>query len=150
MKATNQVAAKEYTAAEIAEALEVITRIGVRMLRSGASSSRAKDTMDRFAAILSVDQFETFVTPTKIISVINGKQGSFTRAMRVPLLGVNMSAMTKIRALTFGNHKMTPAALTAWLDALEAEKSNYSPAVVVAAVAIACGCFAIILGGGPL
>ncbi|HLY28659.1 MAG TPA: threonine/serine exporter family protein [Aggregatilineales bacterium] len=147
---SQSVAIKDYSAEHTAEALEAITRIGVRMLRSGASSSRTKDTMDRVAAILGIEHFETFVTPTKIISIIYGKQGSFTRAMRVPLLGVNMSAMSKIRTLILETKEMTPDALKTWLDALESEKLNYTTAVVAVAVAIACGCFAIILGGGLL
>ena len=45
---------------------------------------------------------------------------------------------------------MTPGALITWLNALETQPSIYPLWTVTAAVGIACGCFAIILGGGPL
>src|SRR5438309_1241016 len=45
----------------------------------------------------------------------------------------------------------TPLAeLSAMVDAIEHTPSSYTPQVVVAAVGLACGAFAVILGGGPL
>jgi uncharacterized membrane protein YjjP (DUF1212 family) len=141
---------KDYSAEELVEALNVITRIGVLMLQSGAASFRTKDTMERFAAALGLEQFDSFVTPTKIIGIVNSRQGSYTRAMRVPLLSVNMAHISALHVLARHPKDMAPAELTTWLDSLIAAKSNYSPTAQIAGVASACGCFAIILGGGPL
>jgi uncharacterized membrane protein YjjP (DUF1212 family) len=142
----------DYDPDALSEALNVITRIGVLMLQSGAASFRTKETMDRFAAILGIEQFDSFVTPTKIICIINSRQGNYTRAMRVPLLGVNMSRISSIH--TMSHHPTegidTPAQLATWLNTVEAQKPNYSRSVVTLAAAAACGAFAIILGGGPL
>jgi uncharacterized membrane protein YjjP (DUF1212 family) len=144
----NHLATQDYSPDELIEALNVVTRIGVLMLQSGAASFRTKDTMDRFAASLGIEQFDSFVTPTKIIGMINSRQHSYTRAMRVPLLGVNMARVSTLHVLSHHPENMTPAELSVWLDSLETAPPNYSQPVVVAAVAIACGCFAIILGGG--
>src|SRR5687767_9908734 len=97
---TDQSETKEPSPTELAEALNVITRIGVVMLQSGAASFRTKETMDRFAAALHINQFDALVTPTKIIGIIQGPRGSYTRAIRVPSLGVNMSPVSVIHKLS--------------------------------------------------
>jgi uncharacterized membrane protein YjjP (DUF1212 family) len=147
---TDQSRLQDYSPAELAEALQVLTRIGVVMLQSGAASFRTKETMDRFAAALHIDQFDAFVTPTKIIGIINNPLGSYTRAMRIPLLGVNMSRVSALNTLSHQAKDISPDELTAWLDSVEAAGSNYPWVVVVGGVASACGSFALILGGGPL
>jgi uncharacterized membrane protein YjjP (DUF1212 family) len=141
---------KSYSAEELAEALNVITRIGVLLLESGTASFRTKDTMDRFAVALGIEQFDAFVTPTKIIGIVNSRHGSFTRALRVPQLGVNMARVSTIHTLAHHPKDMSPAELGAWLDSVASAKPEYSPLAILAGVAAACGCFAIILGGGPV
>jgi uncharacterized membrane protein YjjP (DUF1212 family) len=142
----------DYEPQDLIEALNVITRIGVLMLQSGAASFRTKETMDRFAAILGLEQFDSFVTPTKIIGIVNSRQGNYSRAMRVPLLGVNMARIASIH--TMSHHPTeavdSPKKLSTWLEGVEAEKPNYSRWAVIAGVAGACGAFAVILGGTPL
>ena len=148
---TDQAKIDHYASDEFAEALNVISRTGVIMLQSGASSFRTKDTMDRFAALLGIEQFDAFVTPTKIIGIVNRPGENYTRAMRIPMLGVNMSRVSAIH--TFSHHppqQLMPSDLSKWLDSLEAEKPAYSPLAVIVAVGAACGSFAVILGGGPL
>jgi uncharacterized membrane protein YjjP (DUF1212 family) len=139
-----------YSPGELIEALNVVTRIGVLMLQSGAASSRTKETMDRFAEALGIEQFDSFVTPTKVIGVVNGGQSSYTRALRVPVLGVNMARISALHVLAHHPGDLSPASLTAWLDSVERSRPEYPPFAVVAGVAVACGCFALILGGGPV
>jgi uncharacterized membrane protein YjjP (DUF1212 family) len=141
---------REYSAEELAEALNVLTRVGVFMLESGAASFRTKDTMERFAAALGIAQFDTFVTPTKIIGIVTNSQGSFTRALRVPSLGVDMARISLIHHFAHHPQNVSPAQLGLWLDGVGAAKPDYAPAVILAGVAAACACFAIILGGGPV
>jgi uncharacterized membrane protein YjjP (DUF1212 family) len=147
---TDESKTRDYSAEEMLEALNVIARVGVLMLQSGAASSRTKDTMERFAAVLGLEQFDSFVTPTKIIAIINSRRGSFSRALRVPQLSVNMSRVCAMHALTHQPKVMSPAELATWLDSLEGAKPEYPQVAILAGVAVACGCFAIILGGGPL
>jgi uncharacterized membrane protein YjjP (DUF1212 family) len=146
----DQVQINDYSSAELDEALKVLTRIGVVMLQSGAASFRAKQTMDRFAAALQIEQFDAFVTPTKIIGIVNSPMGSHTRAMRIPLLGVNMARVNAVHALSHNAKGLSLGDLSLWLDRVEASKPDYPWLVVITGVAAACGSFALILGAGPL
>src|SRR5688572_7059282 len=122
---TNQSSPREYSAVELTEVLQVLTRIGVIMLQSGAASFRTKETMDRFAAALHIDQFDAFVTPTKIIGIINSPLGSYTRAMRVPFLGVNMSRVSALNTMSHQAKDISSGELAAWLGSVEAAGPNY-------------------------
>ena len=138
----------ERPATELVEALNVVGRVGVLVLQSGAASFRAKDMMHRVAASLGVGRLGTLVTPTAIVVTINGVQGNYTEALRVPILGVNMSRVSALDALCnriAGG--ATAAQVSAMLEEIEHSAPAYTPLTVVMAVAAACGAFAIVLGG---
>ncbi|MEP7289179.1 MAG: threonine/serine exporter family protein [Chloroflexota bacterium] len=140
---------KEYSPSELIEALNVVARVGILMLQSGASSFRAKDIMDRIAAKLAIEQLDTFVTPTKMIVIVNNGQANYTRAFKVPSLGVNMARVSALEVLSRAMADSTsPAELTKLVDEIEQRAPEYPRFVVIGAVAIACGAFAVILGGG--
>lgn len=131
--------------------LNVIARIGVLALQSGSASFRAKDMMQRVALALGIEQLGTIVTPSIILTTAPGDQGSYTQVLKVATLGVNMA---RVSALDQISHQVgqdtSPAQVSEMLDELEHTRPEYSSLITVLSVGIACGAFAIVLGGGPL
>lgn len=142
---------KTFTSRELVEALNIITRIGALALQSGAASFRTQDIMRRVAAALGVQRLDTIVMPTGIVVTVHGQARTWTQTLKVQAPGVNMARVAAFEALSRKINADTPLTeLSAMVDAVEHTPSAYSPQAVVAAVGLACGAFAIILGGGPL
>jgi uncharacterized membrane protein YjjP (DUF1212 family) len=139
----------ELSPQELADILRVTCRIGVLMLRSGAASFRADQTMERLALVLGAERIDSYVTPTGVIvSVYSGREHR-TQITRITSLAVDMNRVVEVELLS-GNLKTgaTPQEIAAELDRIEHVPPNYPPWIVVLAVAVACGAFAFIVGGG--
>jgi len=142
---------KEYTSAELVEALNIIARIGALALQSGSASFRTQDIIQRVAVALGLQRLDTLVMPTGIVVTVHGQGRTWTQTLKVYAPGVNMARVVAFEALSRQVNQSTPLAkLSSMVDSIEQLPSAYTPPVVVAAVGLACGAFAVILGGGPL
>src|SRR5579859_343268 len=149
--ARTEIARKDYTSAELVEALNIIARIGALALQSGSASFRTQDIMLRIGVALGLERLDTLVMPTGIVVTVHGQGRAWTRTLKVSAPGVNMARVAAFEALSRQISARTPLTeLTAMVDSIEQCPSAYSRPVVVVAVALACGAFAVILGGGPL
>jgi uncharacterized membrane protein YjjP (DUF1212 family) len=136
---------------EVIRALNILARIGVLALESGTASFRAKEMMQRVAAALHVNGLGIMVTPSIILTTAPAEHGSYTQILKVPSLGVNMARIRALDALSRQIDEETSAVqLAAMLDSIEFAAPGYTKPTVIVAVALACGAFAIILGGGAL
>ncbi|HRE46181.1 MAG TPA: threonine/serine exporter family protein [Aggregatilineales bacterium] len=136
-------------AQELAEVLRVSMCFGLLMLGNGASSHRTEQTMRRVAEIMGAAAIEPYVTPTGIIASIYSGENHRTMIRRVLTLAVDMN---KVAALESLSRNMPPnpttTAISAKLDAIEALTHQFSRRQIILAVALACGAFAILIGGG--
>jgi len=130
----------------------LIGRVGVMVLRSGGASFRTEDTMRRVAKSLKVETnaLETLVTPT-VVSVtthflVDNISTSYTTTQKVGGLGVNMARIEALHDVS--RYDYPPNQLAIHLDEIENSKPLYSRELVMLGVGLACGAFAIILGGG--
>ncbi|MBD2101808.1 threonine/serine exporter family protein [Leptolyngbya sp. FACHB-261] len=141
----------EASSLELAKTLRAVLRLGVLMLRGGSSSFRVEQAMSRSAQAMGVERLDAYVTPTGIIASAYQAQAHQTQIARVRGLGVDMN---RISILEFLALHMPPAfepeLLETMLDNVEQLPPVYPPVVLIPAVAIACGVFAIIQGGSWL
>ncbi len=135
---------------ELADVLHVAVRVGVLMLQSGASSFRADQVISRIALALGIDRIEAYVTPTVIVATVHSGSEHRTQISKPAGLGVNMSRITALDHLSRNTPSAsTPALISELVDEIERQPAAYSRSLVIAAVGLACGAFAVILGGGP-
>ncbi len=130
--------------------LRVAVRVGVLMLQSGAASFRTDQVIDRIALALGAERMDAYVTPTVIVATVYSGSEHRTQISKPASLGVNMS---RIYALDHLSRNIpadpTPPLITQMVDEIEHRPPEYPPALVVVAVGLACGAFAVILGAGP-
>jgi uncharacterized membrane protein YjjP (DUF1212 family) len=142
---------KEYSHSELGGVLRVTMRFGVLMLRSGAASFRTDEAMRRLAEMLGVVRLDVYVTPTGVIATAYSGREHRTQIMKVPMLGVDMNRVIELEKLTRQVLPYaTPEQIEKRLDAIEAMGPVYKRWQIILAVGLACGGFALILGGGPL
>jgi uncharacterized membrane protein YjjP (DUF1212 family) len=142
---------KEYTHSELGGVLRVTMRFGVLMLRSGAASFRTDESMRRLAESLGVGRLDAYVTPTGVIATAYSGREHRTQIMKVPALGVDMNRVVELEMLSRRvPPDATPEQIEKRLDEIEAMGSLYKRWQIILAVGLACGGFALIIGGGPL
>lgn len=140
---------KTFTPTELATVLRAVLRIGTLMLRSGAASFRTQDVMLRCAAVLGIERLEAYVTPTGIIASAYSGDEHRTQIVQAQGFGVDMNRVIALELLSRRLKSGTTAGeIMAQVDAIEAQGTLYSRRVVIWAVAVACGAFAVLLGGG--
>jgi uncharacterized membrane protein YjjP (DUF1212 family) len=143
------VVASDATTWELAELLQVVIRVGVMLLRGGTMSWRVEQAMHRIAKALGADRLDVYVTLTGITASIHRGQQHYTQIMRVTSIGVDMNRVSAVEYLSMHlPPDITPQQVMAQLDGIEQLRPVYPMPVVVGAVAIACGAFALIQGGG--
>src|SRR5258708_1137536 len=131
---------------DLQKTTDVIARMGILILRNGAASFRAEEVMRRTALTLGLQDLDTFVTPSAISVTAHSEQDSRTRTLKVVSLGVNLSRVVAIEGLS--REALTAGEFGQQLDGIEAGPVAYNTSVIGVAVGIACGAFAVILGGG--
>ncbi len=121
------------------------------MLRSGAASFRAEQTLCRVARALGVEQIEAYVTPTGIIASVYSGSEHRTQIVRVMGIGVDLNRVSALETLS---RQVTatdqPVQLLVQIEAIEKLPRQYPAVLVVITVGLACGALAVILGGGLL
>lgn len=151
MSNTATLRTKEYSHSELGAVLRVTMRLGVLMLRSGAASFRTDEAMHRLAESLGVGRLDAYVTPTGVIATAYSGREHRTQIMNVPTLGVDMNRVVELEILSRSvPDDATSEQIEQRLDAIEAMGAVYRRWQIILAVAVACGGFALILGGGPL
>ncbi|MBW4661680.1 MAG: threonine/serine exporter family protein [Drouetiella hepatica Uher 2000/2452] len=139
----------ELTIAELAQIMQVVMRFGTLMLRCGTVSFRVEEAMRQVAMTLGVERLDAFTTLTGITASAHCGALHYTQVARIYSIGVNMSRLSEVEFLS--QHipaDATPSSLMATLDKIESHPSLYSPPLTVMAVAIACGAFSGLNGGG--
>lgn len=135
----------------LSERLAVISRIGVLMLRSGAASFRVEEVMRRVASVLDVHSIDMFVTPSGMILTLIESGPPRTLTLKIPPIGVDMARISALEELSRTlPESITLPELSQRLDLIEHCPPTYSRLIVILMVGLACGSFAVILGGGAV
>ncbi|HWQ15650.1 MAG TPA: threonine/serine exporter family protein [Roseiflexaceae bacterium] len=132
------------------DVLTTALRAGQIMVENGANTARVEETVHRVGTALGAAWMEVYATPTGIVaSAVSGGEHR-TRIQRITAAGVDLS---KIAAVLDVSRRAAAGELDreATRDELEriAHRPRvYGPLATTAAVALACGCFAVLFGGG--
>ena len=128
---------------------DAVTRLGALMLGAGASSARVRDSMERAAGALGIEQLHCRVGMTDIVATAGRGQMFRTRVAEIRQPAVDADRLTALKRLT--NELVdgtTPAQLQARLTEIERMPRRSSPALRVVAAALACAAFALLNNGG--
>jgi uncharacterized membrane protein YjjP (DUF1212 family) len=131
-----------------AKMVELCLLAGEIMLRTGAETQRAEDTMARIAASLGYPHAQSFVTPTAILFSLN--PGGSAKLVRISDRSTNLQKVAQVNQISreiAGGRMSAEQALTE-LKRLSAAAHAYPVWVQNAAAAFAAGCFLIMFGGG--
>lgn len=139
---------RQLTVPELVEIMQAVMRVGVLMLKSGTVSFRVEQAMQRVAIGLGAERLDAYVTLTGITASIHCRNAHYTQIARVTGLGVDMSRLSAVEYLTLHlPETATPEAICHQLDKIEQAQPPYPPGLVIVAVSIACGAFALLSGG---
>lgn len=134
----------------LADALDVLLRYGGLMLRAGDASFRVHDAVERLAAKLGIDDLALLVTVTGMTATARRGSEQATVVKHVGPLGINAWRLGRLERLADEPPPgLTPAALAAQLDAIEAAAPQHPVAMVAVAVGLASGAFAFLNGSNP-
>jgi uncharacterized membrane protein YjjP (DUF1212 family) len=97
-----------------------------------------------------VPSLNVFVTPTGFIVDVSGAQPSITRVYRVVHQGVNMNRLAQVNALSreAAAGRLDETQIASRLRQIAEQAALYPTWLVVIGVAMACGAFGMLLGGG--
>ncbi|WP_454117980.1 threonine/serine ThrE exporter family protein [Microbacterium lacticum] len=128
---------------------DVVMRLGALMLGAGASSARVRDSMERAAHAVGIDELHTRVGMTDIVATTS-RGGMFrTRVAEIRRPAVDAERLTSLKRLTgeLAPHT-SPVELQRRLDAIEARPRRYPEIVRVLGAGLACAAFALLNNGG--
>lgn len=118
------------------------------MLESGAETYRVEETIVRIGLSFGVDDAESFVTPTGIITSLTKDSKTVTLVRRITSRGVDLNKIDLINNLS---RQVQAQSMT--VDELNTELINisqsdrYSAALTLFSSCAAAGCFALMFGG---
>jgi len=134
--------------ASLADALDVLLRYGALMLRSGDAAFRVHDAVERLAPRLGIDQLALLVTVTGMTATARRGGEQATLVKHVGPLGINAWRLGSLERMADEEPAgLTPAALGAKLDAIEAAAPQHPTIVVAVAVGLASAAFSYLNGG---
>ena len=128
--------------------LNISTLAGKIMLESGAETYRVEETIVRIGLSFGVDDAESFVTPTGIITSLTKDSTTVTLVRRITSRGVYLNKIDLINNLS---RQVQAQSMT--IDELNTELINisqsdrYSAALTLFSSCAAAGCFALMFGG---
>ncbi|QUF84511.1 threonine/serine exporter family protein [Clostridium butyricum] len=128
--------------------LNISTLAGKIMLESGAETYRVEETIVRIGLSFGVDDAESFVTPTGIITSLTKDSTTVTLVRRITSRGVDLNKIDLINNLS---RQVQAQSMT--IDELNTELINisqsdrYSAALTLFSSCAAAGCFALMFGG---
>lgn len=130
------------------EKLDVLMRAGALLLENGAAAYRVDETLTALGQGLGLSDIEIFAIPTGLILSAAGPEGARTKVSHLKALGVNMNRLNQVSSLAREAASLNAAAIAARLAAIEKTGSAYPEWMVIIGVALACGAFALLFGGG--
>jgi uncharacterized membrane protein YjjP (DUF1212 family) len=134
----------------LADALDVLLRYGALMLRAGDAAFRVHDAVERLARRLGIDDLNLLVTVTGMTATARRGGEQITLVRHVGPLGINAWRLGSLERLADEQPTgLTPGALGAKLDAIEAAAREHPIAVVAVAVGFASAAFSYLNGGNP-
>lgn len=126
-------------------------RLGLIMLKNGASSDRADQAMRRAGVAMGAARIEAYVTPTGIIASAYSEADVHTQIARIHAFGVNFQRVYETELLLRGLHmNVDPQVVNAELERIENAPTPYPVWVTLLAAGIGCGSFSMLRGGGVL
>jgi uncharacterized membrane protein YjjP (DUF1212 family) len=129
---------------------ELCLMAGEIMLRMGAETQRAEDTMERIAASFGYPHAQSYVTPTGIL--FNLEKGAAAKFVRISERSTDLQKVAQVNQVSreIAAGRMTAEQALAELKRISAAAHAYPVWVQLIAAACASGCFLIIFGGGRL
>lgn len=122
---------------------------GQMLLQHGADSARVEETVHRLGTGLGCDWMDVIVYPHAIIlTTINNHQFR-TKARRVPGLGVNMDAISRITDIVYqvNDGKMNQVDVRRELVEIDQLSPQYNRWLIVLMVGLSCAAFSRLFGG---
>lgn len=134
------------------ELLALTVEIGDTMLRNGAEIYRVEDSMIHILESFEIDNFDVYVLSNGIFASANEEREDACSMIRhVPIASINLSKVAALNQLVrdICEHKCSISEATVRLTECK-HIPSYPKPVLVAACAIACGCFSYLFGGTVL
>jgi Uncharacterized conserved protein len=135
------------TSARIHEVAAVCVLAGKILLENGAETYRVEDTMNRLARSFSVDEAQSFVTPTGIIFAIEGCDA--TQLVRITHRGTNLRKVAEVNSLSrlVANGQTDISMAHEQLKMIDRSKRIYKDGLQIFAAAAASSCFLLMFLG---
>ncbi len=130
--------------------LAVALRAGQLLLTHGADAHRVEETVHHIGTGLGAVGLEVYVTPTGIIASATNGYEHRTNIRRVAMGSVDLSRIEAINQLSrrIKQDLLDHHAVGVELERIAHAPRNYGRWTTVAIVALACGCFSQLFGGG--
>ena len=133
------------------DALPVLLRFGSMMLRAGDTAFRVRQAMDQLAPRLGLERLALHIALGSITATAWQHGRATTLATEIAPPGIDAARITALETLARGSRDpLTPAALAADLDRLDAAKPLHSVATVAVAIGLASAAFSYLNGGDLL
>src|SRR5262245_46267732 len=118
------------------------------MLRAGDAAFRVRDAVERLAPRLGISHLDLLVTLTGMTATARRAGEQLTLVRHVGPLGIDAYRLGSLERLADEpSSNLTPEALGARLDAIEAAAPKHPIIVVAVAVGLASACFSYLNGG---
>jgi uncharacterized membrane protein YjjP (DUF1212 family) len=135
----------------LTQSLDVLLRFGALMLRSGDTAFRVSDAMGVLAKALGIEQLAVHMTIGSITATARAGLETVTLTREVAPLGVDASRIGELdRLARTSKPGLTPQALAAQLDVIEAAPPLHSLLPIALSMAVASACFSYLNGGDLL
>lgn len=134
------------------ETVRLAVLAGEVLLRNGAETSRAEETMGHIARACGAGGVESFVIPTGVFITVSGKDGrSLTAIRRVSERTINLDRIAKVNALSrsLAEGRVAPTAALCQLAAIAKERTGFGVGSSMLASGGVGGSFAFLQSGGP-
>jgi uncharacterized membrane protein YjjP (DUF1212 family) len=132
-------------------ALDVLLRFGAAMLRSGDTAFRVRDAMGVLATSLGIERLAVHITIGGMTVTAHAGAETVTLAREVAPLGVDASRTAALDQLARTSKPgLTPDALAAGIDAIEATPPLHSLLPIALSMAVASAGFSYLNGGDLL
>ena len=135
--------------------LEDIVRLAVLagevLLRNGAETSRAEETMYHIARACGADKAECFVIPTGVFLTVTDVSGRpLTTMRRIKDRTINLDRIAKVNELSrrLADSRIDHAEAMALLGRIAKERTGFSLLPSMVASGLVGGCFAVLQDGG--
>jgi uncharacterized membrane protein YjjP (DUF1212 family) len=135
----------------LTNALDVVLRFGAAMLRSGDTAFRVREAMGLLAANLGMDHLAVHMTLGSMTATARAGTEVVTLTREIAPLGVDASRIAALERLARSSRPgLTPAALAADIDAIEATPALHGLLPVALSMAVASTAFSYLNGGDLL